>query len=219
MNARKKRRVRLYKGEDSRLLQKARTKRVHFIANLSAFTDFDPSLNSAYADAWLAQIEECENHPTDKTMGYEVQERTDNVVKARKKSFNAVNGLKFYVKRAFPGDDEILDEFGFNERKTMHYGSYKIVLWLTVMKELADEYSTELAAADMPASVISDIELAAQNQEQKEIEQAYCKKLRIRYTRQRFSKFNLLYKTCTTVRNAAKLVFVNDKERKRLFAL
>ena len=205
--------------EDSLLIQRARTLHGHFLVHQAAFSTFAPYMNAAWAAAWLAHIDDCEQHPTDETTLDQQQHYTDELEQARKEGFQAANDLEFYVKKAFPDDEYMLEEFGFNERKKARARTLNQLIWLEVMKQVANDYTAELAAADMPPAILTNLDTKRQNAVTKEITQEYYKRIRKRLARQRLQKYNALYKYCTTVRNAAQSVFYDQDEERGLFTL
>jgi len=88
-----------------------------------------------------------------------------------------------------------------------------------VMKKVADDYSTQLATVNMPLAVLTGLEAAAQAVANKEIEQEYFKRKRLRFTRERMEKFNRLYAICKEVNDAAQSVFRNDHARWQMFEI
>jgi len=208
-----------FRMDYSSLPDRARTLQKHFENNLASFTAFDPDYNAAYAASWLALIEECEEHPDDESTVDELAQYTKDLEEARKEGFIAANDLEHYVKKAFPDDEMMLEEFGFSERKKARARSLNQLIWLEVMKRVAADYTAELAAVNMPPSVINNLETKQQNAVQKEIAQEYFKRIRKRLARQRIKKFNNLYKICITVRDTAVSVFYNDAERRKLFEI
>ncbi|MGE0635551.1 MAG: hypothetical protein AB7G44_15310 [Bacteroidia bacterium] len=219
MSEAKRKRLRHYEGEDSALVQRSRTLHSHFLNHLAAFTDFAPGMNAAYAATWLSQIEDCEQHPTDESTLDQQQQYTDELEQARKEGFQAANDLEFWVKKAFPDDEYMLEEFGFNERKKARARTLNQLIWLEVMKQIANDYTAELAAAGMPPAILTNLDTKRQNAVDKEITQEYFKRIRKRLARQRLKKYNTLYKICTTVRDAAQSVFYNQDEERGLFSI
>lgn len=205
--------------EDTLLIQRSRTIRGHFIHELAAFTAFDPDLNATYAANWLLSIDQCEAHPTDETTVDQLQQHTDELEQAVKAGFAAAADLEFYVQKAFPDDESYREEFGFNERKKARARTLNLLIWLEVMLQIATDYSTELAAVNMPPTLLPDLQNVQQNAVQKEIAQEYYKRIRKRLLRQRIQKFNKLYSFFTTVNKAAQIVFKADEERRGLFTL
>lgn len=208
-----------YTMEDSEFLQKARTQRGHFLNYLADFTAFDANLDAAYAADWALQIEICENHQNDETTLDQQQQYTEDLEKAKKQGFWAATDLEYYVKKAFANDTRTQKEFGFNLVAQARGRTLNQIMWLEVMKKVAQDYTAELTAVDMPASVITNLETAAHNIVQAEIEQEYYKRIRLRLTTQRMKKFNALYKTCKLVNSAAQIVFFDKKEEAGLFEI
>ena len=112
-----------------------------------------------------------------------------------------------------------MNEFGFTKTKQARARTLNLIAWLFVMKKVADDYNAQLTAVGMPASVITNLENAADNLGNKEIAQEYYKRVRLRLTGQRIEKYNSLFANCKQVDQAAESVFRNDKERRRLFAI
>ncbi len=211
--------ARNYDMDDALLLQRSRTVRQLFINYMAAFMAFDPDLDATYAANWLLSIEECRDHPTDETTVDQQQQHTDELEQAIKEGFAAANDLEYYVKKAFPGDKSYREEFGFGERTKARQRTLNLLIWLEVMIKIANDYPAELAAVNMPASVLTNLQAKQQNAVQKEIAQEYFKRMRKRLARQRVKNFNTLYGFFTRINNAAQIVFANEKEERELFEL
>lgn len=205
--------------EDTLLIQRSRTIRGHFMNELTAFSTFDPDFNPTYAANWLLSIDECEAHPTDETTLDQQQQHTDDLEQAVKNGFDAANDLEFYVQKAFPDDPTYMEEFGFSERKKARSRTMNQIVWLLVMKEVAQDYVAELTAVNMPLSVITNLENTANILGDRELAQEYYKRIRKRLLRQRIQKYNKLYSFFTTVNKAAQIVFKDDAQRRGLFTL
>jgi hypothetical protein len=209
--------IRKYKGDDSTLIQRCRTVAEHFKKYKAQFIAFDVAFDDPFYDNWQAQILECESHPTDEMVDDDLRQHTQDADKARDNCFTAANGLVYYVKKAFPDDLRILQEFGFTERKLARAKNLNTVVWLTVMRKMANIYDAELTAANMPPAILTDIETARDAYAEKEIEQEIFKRKAIGFTRLRIKKFNKLYHYLHQVHQAAQVVFVKDEERRALF--
>jgi hypothetical protein len=206
--------------EDTLLLQRSRTIRQHYIDNLAGFTAFDADLDMSVAGNWQTSIDESEAHPTDETMGDDLQNYTAEMDAARNACFSKANELEFFVEKAFPGKKAVLKEFGFTERKKARARVADTLLWMRLMRKVAVEvYPAELAAVNMPAALITDLETVQINLSDKELAQEFFKRLMLRETRLRIEKFNRLHSFIVTVHRAAQSVFLNDKERRQLFNL
>lgn len=202
-----------YQMEDNILIQKSSVLRELFLDNLAAFSAFDPDLNATYADNWKTQIELCQNDLPDETIVDQQTQRTEKLESAKSVGFLAAEDLEYYVKKAFPNNRRIVKEFAFEKRSGLRARTLNLISWLMVMKKVADDYSTELSAVSMPASVLTNLVNAGNNIANKEIEQEYFKRKRLRFTRERMEKFNRLYAICCDVHDAAQSVFRKDAAR------
>lgn len=212
-------REREFSMEDTLLIQKNRTFHGHFLNYLARFSAFDPDLNAAYAGNWLSSINECEATETDETVMDQMQQYTDELDEAQKEGFTIASELEHYVKKAFPNKKRKAEEFGFTERKKARATQLNQYMWLTVMKKIAEDYSAELAAAGMPATLLTNMGTKTQTILEKETQQEYFKHLRIRYSSQRIEKLNTLYKFCSNVNKAAQIVFSNEPAERGLFTI
>jgi len=98
---------------DSNFAHQSRVWHKQFSEDMSGFTALDPTLNASFATNWLAAIVELESFETDEVMVDYITEKTALLEKATATVLEKVVELEFYVKKAFPGNDRILFEFGF----------------------------------------------------------------------------------------------------------
>jgi hypothetical protein len=208
-----------YAMEDNLLVQKSGVMHALFLENLAPFTAFDPDLNATYAANWDAQREICMSDTNDETILDQQQQHTQDLEEAKTAGLLAAEDLEYYVKKAFPGNKRIAKEFAFNKRSGLRARTLNLISWLMVMKKVADDYAADLSAVSMPPAVLTNLETAAQNVANKEIEQEYFKRKRLRYTRERMEKFNRLYAICKEVNTAAQSVFRNDYAKWQMFEI
>jgi hypothetical protein len=212
-------RERDFSMEDTLLIQKSETLHTHFLNYLAQFSAFDPDLNAAYAGNWLSSINECEGTETDETVMDQLQHHSEELDQAKKEGFIAASELEHYVKKAFPNKKRKAEEFGFTERKKARATQLNQYMWLIVMKKIAEDYSAELAAVGMPATLLTNLSTKTQTILEKETQQEYFKHLRIRYSSQRIEKLNKLYTFCSNVNKAAQIVFSNEPAERGLFII
>lgn len=217
---RKRIREKHYDIDDALFLQRSRTIRQHFVNNLAPFTVLDADFNNTFANDWLTSIEDCDTQPTYETMLVDLQQHTAEMKEARSACIRTTISLEYFVKQAFPKSESIWREFGFNERKKTRVSTTRTLLWIKVMKKIAEEiYAAELAAVAMPASVLTNLQTKADLLSDKEVAQEMFKRTIIRQMRQRTEKLNALYDFFSSTYHAAQIVFDDDKERKALFSL
>jgi len=208
-----------YDMDDAELFSRARTIRAHFLKYLTNFAGFDPDFNTTFSDNWLALIEDCELHDTDETTRDGLGQYTADLEAAKTKGFLAANDLEYYVNKAFPNNPRKIKEFGLNKRSGLRARTLNLIIWLFVMKKVADDYTAELTAKGMAPAVLTNLENAAKDIADREIAQEYFKRIRLRLTTQRMEKFNSLYAICKQVESAAESVFFDSEEHKGLFVI
>lgn len=192
----------------------------HFIKHLAAFAAFDANLNAAYAGNWLNQIVLFENHPTDESMVDSIEAATEVIAAQSKRCIKAVDDIAYYTKIAFPDNEELYREFGFQKtRSERDREILKMARNLFTMMRVANDYLLELTTAGMPATVMPNFNTQAQALGASEMDQEYVKRLRIRQLRTRVSLYNALYKTYDRVRAAAKAIYRTDPETLQLFEI
>jgi hypothetical protein len=207
--------MRTFSGDDADFLEKNRVIRTIFLSDLAAFTAIDPALDAAFATNWLAQIELCEAHPSDATMLYTVQEVTENMAQLTANALRLATELEFYVKKAFPLNPALWEEFAFGNRSRVLPSTRNTVFWLFVMGKVARDYETQLLAAGMPANHIDQLNDASGLIAEAEFEQEYTKRLRQRQTRLRVQQLNQLHATLQQVQKAAAVVFYHNETKRK----
>jgi len=216
---RKRIRERHYEMDDAHFYERSRTLAELFKRNVANFTAFDFNLDMVYHANWMEQIKDCENHETDESAKDGLQQYTADAEEARKAGFIATNGLQYYVEKAFPDNLRIMQEFGFTDRQKVRNLTIGSFIWMAVMREIANDYTTELTAAGMPGVVLADLSAAIGNLSAKELAQEIYKRKIIRLQRQRIEKVNKLYGYYQTVHRAAQVVFRDNEEVRKQFNL
>jgi len=203
-------RVRDFTLEDNMLLQRAKTLRLSFLDNIIPFTNLDSDFNATYSDNWKLAIEDAEACLNDETVMDQLRIHSEELAKAKEEGFIAANDLEYYVGKAYPGKKRILEEFGFTERKKARAAQFNQLMWLRVIKKIADDHLVQLNAAGMPTTLLLNLETKTTAILEKETEQEYFKHVRLRLSRERIDKHNKVYAFCTTVSSVAKLIFRED---------
>lgn len=214
---RPKDRERDFTMEDNLLIQKAKTLCASFSDHIAPFTAFDSEFDATYTDNWKLAIEDAEACPTDETVKDILSQHTQELAKAKDEGFIAASDLEYYTGKAYPGKKRIMEEFGFTERKKARAAQFNQLMWLRVMKKIADDHLTPLNAAGMPATLLPNLETKTANILEKETMQEYYKHVRIRLVRERIDKHNKVYEFCTRTSEVAKLIFRNNNALYTMF--
>ena len=194
--------------DDASLAERSRTWHALYLEHQSEFEVLDPRLTVAFGNDWLAKIEAFEGIQKDKTVEDGLQQKTVEVAEATDAQMKKVDDLQYFAERAFPDDERVMMEFGFEQiRKQNQSSTPRIIVNGWVMRRVADDYTAQLLAVGMPATLPAELNAAIENLEQAELAQEYEKRLRLRTTTLRIRSFNELYRIHQQVRRAADVVF------------
>ena len=199
--------------EDNELCTLSRTWLALFKDHLTDFETFDPHLNSAFATQWMQQIEALEGHETDETVVDGLENTTQTVKEKCEALQKLTDKVEYYVKAAFPENERVWQEFGFQKMSNLsHTSTMNFVLNGYAINLLLLDYNTELTNAGMPATLPGEYELACDKIGEQAIFQEYEKRLRIRKTTKRILLFNALLSSHQKVSKAAKVIYARQPE-------
>lgn len=206
--------------DDAHLIQDSYTWLKLFDQHLGRFSAFDAEFDGTFRDNWKAEIDGFEEFPTDETMLDDEQDKLQTLDEVRQKCFPLLNDVEWFVAKAFPGDERILKEFGFEQARNAlrHKHPAQALLMVMMTGIVMHDYDTELAAAGMDLAatdarydaLIDDLVAAFFGYE-------YQKRLRLRAATGRVRSFNSLWDVHLAIRNLARLVFAADKVVARQF--
>lgn len=205
---------------DGRLAQLTRAWCLILQDNLPVFQSLDPNFNAAFLAQWLQDAQHLEGMYTNERMEDVQLEKQIDLQRMRKAFFDCVNDLEFYVKKAFPQQPYIADEFGLHKLRTRDAkrGVRDVVLGYACLKSVA-HYQAELTAAGMPATFPAQMEDALGQYADAEVEHQYSMLESLRATNQRTLAFNALFAKHQLVLSAAEAVFDGDEIKINQFRL
>jgi len=204
--------------EDPQFLTNNRTFHSHFISHLGHFTAFDANLNTTYANEWMSAIEAMEEHPANHIMEADIAIVFEEIVPQRELCWLSVADLEYYVKKAFPDNKSKLREFGFpKSNRQRERLTVTMVRHLSAMLKIAEDYTTELAAAGMPATITTGLQSRVADLAALEINHEYQKRLLIRAAEKRIKLYNNIYHLYKRVYDAAKVVYYRKPETRKLW--
>jgi len=126
-------------------------------------------------------------------------------------------GIRYYVEKAFPKDQEMLKEFGFAQWRAVRYKQQSVIIWMLVLHNRAKKYETELLAEGLSAAAIAGVEAQAQAPQAAEVQQEAFKRERLATTRRRVRLQNELTALAQRVSQAARLIWPDEPEKAGLF--
>jgi hypothetical protein len=203
---------RLYNIADAYMIEFAKTLRLFFIEDQAAFTAEDSNFATPFEANWQTVIDTAEAEPTDEQRKDQLMQLTETTLEEMDLCRECFQGSKRYIKKAFPNNITIWNEFGFDDYDDIERKHPEMIQFMKRFHSTAVKYSAQLGtpAVNFDAAKIAEIETrraaldAANNAQEK------FKKDIPTYTQQRIQKLNAVWEICTDVGGVGKSLFKDD---------
>ena len=201
------------------IMERSQIIKVSYDAKLDSFKTFDKDLNQDYSDNLGAKIEEINNIIPDKIMLVQQQKATKNMLDFSKSAVNNVKNIRYYVEKAFPDNQLMLAEFGYNTLAKVQNSQLKLIKHLKLFVISLKAYKAELMAKGLTeAMILETIQLAA-DVEDANIKQELAKKARYKTTALRIKAFDELLELIGNITKAARYIYQNEPDQLRDYVL
>ena len=211
--------VRLYHFSDARLLEKMRGVKKAFVDNKAKFVEYDPNFDDPYADNFDAKLQKAESIPSDNTIKSNQKATTANVINDMNQCYDHVIYTERFVNRAFPGNQAVHDEFGYNIIYSIKDNQPEMIKFMGNFSATSKKYETELTAAKYSAAKITLSETLYNKLLNSNTTQESTKDNRNISTEERIQIYNDLYLTGKDVGDAGRKIFKDDPAMKKLFTI
>jgi hypothetical protein len=205
--------TRIYTGSDGNMIAKCRTIHSIFLTEVGAFTNFDTTLDVAFGALWLQQIDAAETVVRDSTIIDQQVALTDSVLACMEDCKQKYGDVRFFVRKAFPKNRSILNEFGNNDYRNAQRNQGKMVLFMDGLLKAATKYTSQLIAKGLSQTEIDEIETKGKALRDANVAQEALKRGRPVLTDDRIEVLNTCYSTSLMVSEAAQRVFVGNASK------
>lgn len=203
---------RIYSIADAYMLEFAKTLRLFFIEDQAAFVAEDSNFATPFETDWQTVIDTAEAEPSAEQRIDQMTTLTQTVLGEMTLSRECFQDSKRYIKKAFPNNVTIWNEFGFNDYNEVGEKQPEMIQFMKRFHTTAVKYTAELTAPAVNFTLlrIADIETrraaldAANNVQEK------FKKDIPTFTQQRVKKMMAVWDICTDVGGVGKSLFRND---------
>ncbi len=127
--------------------------------------------------------------------------------------------VRYYVKKAFPGDKTYLAEFGFPKLHKVRFSTPTFIMWMFVLYEVAETHKAALNGVGMTDANIAQIETHAEDLLKADRDQETFKRTRTRLARARTTALNHMWSFVTQTASAAEIIFRGDEANLSMFKL
>ena len=151
---------RSYGIADADMLEFSKTERLIFIEDQAAFALKDSNFGTPFEINWLTLIGAAENEPSDEQRKDQLEQLTGTVLQEMTNCRDNFQDTKRYIKKAFPGNEKIWNEFGFDDYKTVNNGQPEMLQFMKRFHSTAVKYTAQLTvpAVNFDQTKIDEIE-------------------------------------------------------------
>lgn len=208
---------RLFNGADTYLHAALRSIYNIFSDDKAAFEGFDSTFTDDWATEWLTEILVVESMVSDHLIVNQAAEQTEKVEDAMRTARNKWGEIKYFIRKAWPGDAAMLHLFGASAYFPARSNQPKMVEFLQSLYSAATEYKTQLIDAGYSQDRIDEIQAIATTLTQKNDVQNRAKRGRPRITAQRVAALNAPYLRLTQVNEAAQIIFMDNAAKRKQY--
>lgn len=212
---------RLFSITDAYMLEFARVLRLIFIEDQPAFSAKDSNFSPPFETEWLTVIETAENEPTDELRKDQLRQLTETVLQKMTDCRDNFQDAKRYIKKAFPDNKIIWDEFGFNDYDSVERKQPEMIQFMKRFHNTALKYASELAQPNVNFDAVKVAEILARHNalnDANNAQEKFKKELPV-HTQNRINKMNAVWNICTDVCDVGKSIFKNNPAKYHQYLL
>jgi hypothetical protein len=210
-----------FKISDDSMLQDSRTTQALFKDDQATFQAFDADFKTPFETQWQKAIADAENAPTDEQILDVQGTLTTNVETALNDCGKCFQDAKYFIKKAFPNQTGIWDEFGFDNYEDARKNPDRMITFMNVFSTTANDtkYNTNLVAAGFDQKKIDDILAKRKALIDAKTAQEVAKNSRLGTTQSRIALMNTVWTFRTKVAEAAKNIYQDDFAKYKAYLL
>jgi hypothetical protein len=201
------------------MLEQAGIVKEFLVQDLAEIKAYDEEIDEDYVAGFDASIRHAMEMPIDNVVIDQQAGKGEIVMEKRKLCEEHVRDIKYFVKKAFPDNKSIRNEFGFNDYEEAKQKPAEFVIFMRQLEETVDTYKDKLRAKGMPAAKIGVAATLANELETAIKTHGTSKKGRILTTQDRRIAYNEVWNKIKLVCEAGKNVFSNNYARYRRYIL
>lgn len=187
--------------------------------NIGDFSELSPKFSISFISEFRTKYDEAFAIPSDDVMIDRQAKASADVEEHMALCRKKYNQLKFFVEEAFPKQEQIRNEFGFNDYAKARAKEDEMQLFLRNFVVAARNHSKELEAVYFGESKIIEIEELRKELESLTTAKRQAKTKRNQATYERVNKLNALHEIMRTVEKASAIIYENNPTKHAPFSI
>ncbi len=211
--------IRVFNLQDAVLQQHGKNVSEVITEDIEQFKAFDSTFSESYPELLKTALDSVLGSSSDMVVIDEMAEKTQAVHDAMAACNTAFRTIQFFIKKAFPGNKAVHNQFGFNDIRKARQSQSNMLKFMNDFTRVTASYKTELITAGCSEPLIDSLPQLYANLQEAETAQELFKKERGLLTQERIEKLNELYRLLTPVNEMAQIIFADDEARRARYSL
>ncbi|RYU79895.1 hypothetical protein [Hymenobacter persicinus] len=211
--------IRLFPTSDSKMRQDMRTMHRHYLADLPAFTAFNPTFSAAFGAQWGAALDAAEAATPGRILRGSLKEDTQTVDALMDQARTQLQALFYYVEQAFPRNPGRLDQFGKKQYGPARQQHDKMRALLPGAIQAAERDLAELTKHGFSAAKLAALTQLAQDLAAADTDQEMRKGTNLEGADDYVRLQNAVYRFGQQVSKAAKVALTAEPVKQQLYRL
>lgn len=210
---------RTFELSDAGMIQDSRVKLKLFLADKSAFINFDASFSDPFAANFNTAIDDAEYTDDDKTLVARQSGLTKNVLLEMKACRSKFQESKVFISKAFPNDYAMQVAFGFDDYTKAQKVQLSFTNFMMRFYKMASKHNTKLIAVNYSQIQIDEILTRHDALDNAITTRDLFIKSRPVQSRQRIENLNSAWKFNTTICEAARSIYKNNYAKLKQYSI
>jgi hypothetical protein len=211
--------TRLFSISDDKLRQHGETVAMSIGNDIGEFTAFDSTFDPAYDAVILNVINDLNAMKSDQVVIDEMTEYTQNSNDALAACNTAFRTISFFVRKTFPDNAAVQNQFGLNDIKNARKDQSKMVRFMDDLIIVCGKYGDTLIKGGCNPALIDSLPELREALNKAETAQEKFKKDRGLMTQERVLKLNELYRLLIPVSEIAQIIYADNEAKLSRYTL
>jgi len=187
--------------------------------DISDFSAFDTTMGEHTIAEISDGIEIVNNIKTDNIVIDELAEHTARVESIMEQCRLSYNHIMYFVKKAFPGNKPIHNQFGANDYLKSRKNHEKMIFFMQAMDKMVVKYRRELIQAGCTPFSIDKVNVLSNELANTNSDQESFKKEKGIVTFDRIDALNALYKLLLPIGEIARIIYADNPAKQDVYTL
>lgn len=205
--------LRNYVMSDADMIELAKKVAVSYKKDWKEFKTFDSTFEKNIGVELEAAIKNAEKIESDEVITEHLAKLTANLKDATEECVNLYKRFKYFIKKAYPSDKAVHDNFGFKNFYQARTSKRKFIAFMKEMESNVADYKSQLIKVGCTPALFEQVKPAISALETAVKEQEDYKAVRVEKTKQRIQLYNEVWEHVSTINDLAGIIYPKGSEK------